>query len=866
MKTARLTIVIFFCLLQMMSYSQEESEMTALVLPVRNSLTFNRFVINPTFSFVREQHKYISVFNKREWVQFEDAPQTYLASYNGRLGENVGGGVALFQQNFGVFTTFGGVANFAYNARLGQDSNLTFGMNVGAYRSGLNNGNVVTNRDSADPSLNNLPSSTSILVNPGINYGTTFLDIGVSVNNLAVYNFEASELISDNPEQAIQGHLMYTGYMTSGGFFDEAKFSGLVKSEFKKEETVVSGIAMLSIPKGIWAQVGYNNLYGASGGLGINITPEVSMEYSYEKAVGALANFGSSHEFTLAYRFKNKDNYYYSGDEDVAGLFSDNKKKRRVTKSPKAQSSTVATETDPILERKRKLAAIAKAKKERKSKKEAKQKKFAEKNKEREEAKLAAKAKVEEELFAQAEADIKEREEAKLELKAKEKQAIATAEAQARAEVRAILEARKQAKESTQVGTQLETERLATAKARKAADAKAREEARAAEAKATAERLAKEKAEAEAKEAARQKAVADAKAKAEAQAKLAAEKARKAAEAKAREEARAAIAKAAAEAEAQAQADLKEREAANAEAATLENLINEPTDEIGKSIKALIGTSENLASTQADLLEQLNNAVAIKDSDLKNLKEENDLSEKGIYKAPQPFKSITAENEALEKIKSNLDATIKSRNEKLKELETLYDEEYEAGTITNDAVMLYYKKKIDKLKAEQVTAIKTRQGLITKLKSIKVGLDFERKRRIKRASFNNEEDRFEQDRAALKTIKENTTLSQVPLRREDFDFGEAESGSIKILKNVNNVENGYYVIIATHAKKSKRDEFLRKAVASGRNDINFFYDVNTSRYYIYYIKSDSIKNATAKMKLEASKPYNNNMSIIKIEN
>ena len=41
---------------------------------------------------------------------------------------------------------------------------------------------------------------------------------------------------------------------------------------------------MLAVPKGIWLQVGYNNLYGASGGLGINITPEVSMEYSYEKA------------------------------------------------------------------------------------------------------------------------------------------------------------------------------------------------------------------------------------------------------------------------------------------------------------------------------------------------------------------------------------------------------------------------------------------------------------------------------------------------------------------------------------------------------------------------------------------------------
>ena len=41
-------------------------------------------------SFAREQNSYISIFNKREWVQFEDAPQTYLISYSGRFRENQG--------------------------------------------------------------------------------------------------------------------------------------------------------------------------------------------------------------------------------------------------------------------------------------------------------------------------------------------------------------------------------------------------------------------------------------------------------------------------------------------------------------------------------------------------------------------------------------------------------------------------------------------------------------------------------------------------------------------------------------------------------------------------------------------------------
>lgn len=328
MKKLLLCAILFLSVI--LESSSQESGVVALDIPSRNSLKFNKYTINPTFSFVREQNKYITLYNKRQWIDFEDAPLTYLVSYTGRIKENMGMGVGLFQQDYGVLTTFGGIVNFAYNAVLDTDSNLTFGINLAYYQSGINDGRV--NVNFPDPALDNIPSNSIITINPGINYGLAFLDFGVSVNNAVSYNLLNSEIIEENPEQSIQPHVMYTGYINSRGFFDESKFSGLLQSEFKKEETIFSGLAMLSVPRGIWAQVGYNTLYGLSGGLGLNITNQIAIEYNYEKAMGELSNFGSSHEITLAYKFVNKKSYKYSGDDEEVTLF-ENRKGRKVLAS-----------------------------------------------------------------------------------------------------------------------------------------------------------------------------------------------------------------------------------------------------------------------------------------------------------------------------------------------------------------------------------------------------------------------------------------------------------------------------------------------------------------------------------------------------
>jgi type IX secretion system PorP/SprF family membrane protein len=845
MKKYLLTILIVFCFAQMV-FPQEDDGVVALDLPIRNSLVFNRYAINPTFSFVRQQNKYFNITNKREWIQFENAPETYLASYSGRFTENIGAGLAVFQQNYGVLTTFGGLLNFAYNVRLNQDSNLTFGLNVGAYKSGINTANVITNFD--DPSLQNVASNFLLTVNPGINYGTEFLDFGVSVNNLVLYNFESSLLIENNPKQGIQAHVMHTGYFDSRGFFNDTKFTAMLRSEFRSEETIISGLAMLHVPKGLWLQVGYNNVYGVSGGLGLNITKEIALEYNIEKSIGEQVEFGASHEITLAYRFIAKKDYQYNGDVEVSGLFT---KKQNATIKP----------SDEELEGIRARAAERKAQ----SKLDLEADKIAKK-----EAKVQAKLDAEEKARVATETKARLLEETKAK---KEVAAIAKIEADKMAKERATARALLLVAESAKLLEDQKAKEDADAQAKLLADQKAKEAADA-QAKLLAEQTAKEATDARAKLLADQKAkeAADAQAKllaeqtakeaADAQAILVAEqKAKEATDAQAKLLAEQ-TAKEVAMAQAILLAEQKAKEAADAEAK--EDLVANPKDELGQSMKDVAKLAEESEAAQSELLKKFDAIVEIKDKDLKDLKEENDLSDKGITVAPKPFKSISAENNALNSIKEDLNTIIKSRNDEIEKLKTLYEQSIQNTEL--DDVNLFYKNKIKRLSNEQLKAVETRAALDKRLEIIRVATEYEKRRRIKRAAFDSEDDRYSQDRAMLQNIKRTTTLSDTPFKSEDFDFGEEQSNNIQILKNIKNVENGYYLIIAVHNNVKRRNDFITKVIASGRTNVDFFYDLNTSKYYIYYDKFDSIDQANEAMKSKGNRPYNIKMSLVKTEN
>ncbi|GAA4299868.1 PorP/SprF family type IX secretion system membrane protein [Aestuariibaculum suncheonense] len=828
-----LHIILFLATTQFF-FAQEEG-VVALVLPVRTSLKFNKYAINPTFSFVREQNKYITFTNKREWVQFDDAPQTFLFSYSGRFAENRGMGISLFQQDYGVLTTFGGIVNYAYNVVLDRDSNLTFGANLGFYQSGINQGRIVSNY--SDPSLQDIPTNSILTVNPGINYGTTFLDFGLSLNNIVSYNLKSSNLIEENPEQGVQAHVMYTGFMDSRGFFDESKFSTLLRTEFKKDKTTISGLVMLAVPKGIWAQAGYNSLYGMSAGLGINISNQLAIEYNYEKAVGDLSSFGNSHEFTIAYKFKKQYRYNYSDEEQEQALLIQDKRTRQIAARRKANAASTQIDREALAAKRTEERALAQI---------------------RLDSIAQAKIELREKQKAAAAARIEEKKQANNTNNANIAKAVVATEIVAskgdkEAEEAAKLKAQQEEQARLAEAARLKAQQEEQARLAEAARLKAQqdEQARLAEAS----RLkAQQEEQARLAEAARLKSQQDE------QARLA-----EASRLKAQQEEQARLAEAGRLKE---QQEEQARVAAEKVSEVTESgiVFPKPTDENTDELLTVAKLALEAQNVQKQLMIQLNEVLIVKEKDLKDLKEENDLSEQGIVTAPKAFKSVSAENARLESIKTQLDNEIKSQNEKIVELEALYSTRLKNVRDKRDETNMFYSKTINTLKENQSKTVQAREAVLDKFESVRVATEIERKRRIKRALYDNEEDRYNKDRAALTSIKQFTKPSTLPLSENDFDYGEELTGNIRIVKDIKHVESGYYLVLAVHSDVAKRDQFLQRAVEAGQKNIDFFFDVNTSKYYIYHQKFDSIESAKRALDNKGPEPYNSKMSMVKIEN
>tara|TARA_R110002012_G_scaffold66614_2_gene174154 strand:+ start:30705 stop:32780 length:2076 start_codon:yes stop_codon:yes gene_type:complete len=283
---------------------QEEGNYIPYNVPSQNLLKFNRFLLNPTFSTVREDKSYINLFHRNQSVSFDDNNQVYFLSYSGRVSDRSGVGVSLFTNREGLFNNFGVHANYAYGVRLSPKSTFTFGANISYYQSAFNQDRV--NSVELDPFLNTLESSSLVSFQPGFNFSVGRFDIGGYAENLFDYNLKTSESITDFNEKTYSGHLQYTHQFENGrGIMEKARLMPLARVRKVGEENLtLGGNLILDLPKLGWVQAGYDDFYGASAGLGFNLTKNISLGYTVEKGLSnEFENFGVTHEISLAYSF-----------------------------------------------------------------------------------------------------------------------------------------------------------------------------------------------------------------------------------------------------------------------------------------------------------------------------------------------------------------------------------------------------------------------------------------------------------------------------------------------------------------------------------------------------------------------------------
>lgn len=284
--------------------AQEESPFITYDVPAQNLLKFNRFLINPTFSTVREDKSYINLLHRNQSVEFDDNNQTFFLSYSGRISDRTGLGLSLYSQREGLVSNYGILANYAYGIKLSDKSNFTFGANLSYYNSGFDESRA--NPLEPDPILNGFVDSSLLSFQPGFNLSYGQFDFGIFAENLFDYNLKTNESVTDFQDKTFSGHLQYTHqFDNASGIFESGRLMPLARVRKSGEEDIVlGGSLILDLPKLGWIQGGYDDFYGASAGIGFNLNRRLSIGYTMEKGLSNnFDNFGLTHEISFAYSF-----------------------------------------------------------------------------------------------------------------------------------------------------------------------------------------------------------------------------------------------------------------------------------------------------------------------------------------------------------------------------------------------------------------------------------------------------------------------------------------------------------------------------------------------------------------------------------
>ncbi len=310
-KISLLLLIAVLASKNMLAQETESSNQYNVESPFHNQLFFNRFLINPTFSLVRENKSYLNVLLRNQYAAYENNNQNYYLGFSNKLDKNTALGLGVYGRWSGIIEEFGFNANYATAVQLGEKSALAFGTNVNYLSQGLAKNRVVA--DENDPLIQDARKENKVTVEPGINLSLNKFDFGLYFRDLVVYNQTANELETNMGLESITGTFQYshtfkraTGLLANGRLMPMVQVGANANGELS-----YTGAVLLDLPAFGWFQTTYDDSYGFSSGIGVNLNKKLSLGYLMEKNLTEVGdNLGWNHELSLAYSF----------DDDLRGL------------------------------------------------------------------------------------------------------------------------------------------------------------------------------------------------------------------------------------------------------------------------------------------------------------------------------------------------------------------------------------------------------------------------------------------------------------------------------------------------------------------------------------------------------------------
>ncbi|WP_299679791.1 PorP/SprF family type IX secretion system membrane protein [uncultured Tenacibaculum sp.] len=296
----KITLVTLCVFMNLLAFAQTSiaSEDSYNGFSSRSFMKFNNFMTVPTFSLLHRETSTIEAISRSSNIDFEDASRLHILSYSGKMQPNVGAGIAVFQQEIGVFKDFGAMANYAYQINLSEKTSLTFGFNFFYSRRSLDEPRVLTN--TPEPLINNYQDRPVVVFQPAATVSFGNFDVGLFFENLGDFNLKSSEFVTEFGDKTISAHAAYTHRLqNTSGLFSGTTIRGLgIGRRAKVDGFSYAATVLADLPKVGWLKVGYDKLFGLNAGFGINLNKRLSIGFTYEKQ----QNLSGTNEVGLIYR------------------------------------------------------------------------------------------------------------------------------------------------------------------------------------------------------------------------------------------------------------------------------------------------------------------------------------------------------------------------------------------------------------------------------------------------------------------------------------------------------------------------------------------------------------------------------------
>ena len=264
----------------------------------------NSLFINPAYAG-SQLGMSVSSLARQQWVGVDGAPNLQLVSLHTPITYRpISLGAVLFRDEIGLTSQTGGIFSYAYRIQLSRTVKLSMGLHLLANTNAINYGRATGDlMDLSDPNIGGNISEQHINFGTGLFLHSDYFYVGFSIPKI-VKNKMGLEDPDGMFTETVRHMYLSAGYVFRWTPDLIVKPNVLVK---QAENAPVQFDLNLNtmVKELLWLGVSYRSLESISGLVGLQVSPQLLVNYAHDFTVNQLDV--SSHEVMISYVFERKN-------------------------------------------------------------------------------------------------------------------------------------------------------------------------------------------------------------------------------------------------------------------------------------------------------------------------------------------------------------------------------------------------------------------------------------------------------------------------------------------------------------------------------------------------------------------------------